>query len=77
MDLVVILGDQLTPDVAALAATAPHEAVVLMAEVGAETEYAWHHKQKLLLVLSAMRQIFLGWRGLTKGGSEPAIAEHA
>ena len=28
-------------------------------------------------VLSALRQIFLGWRALTKGGGEPAVAEHA
>ncbi|KKC31521.1 cryptochrome/photolyase family protein [Devosia psychrophila] len=55
MDLVVILGDQLTLDVTALRASTPETAVVLMAEVGTETSYAWHHKQKLVLVLSAMR----------------------
>lgn len=66
MDLVVILGDQLTPGMTSLRATTPGDAVVLMAEVGAETEYAWHHKQKLVLVLSAMRHFAdelrdLGW----------------
>ncbi|MDB5615338.1 MAG: cryptochrome/photolyase family protein [Devosia sp.] len=67
MDLVVILGDQLTLDVAALRASTTETAVVLMAEVGTETTYAWHHKQKLVLVLSAMRHFAdelrqHGWR---------------
>lgn len=66
MDLVVILGDQLTPDIAALRASNAASAIVLMAEVGTETTYAWHHKQKLVLVLSAMRHFAdelraLGW----------------
>ena len=66
MDLIVILGDQLTPQIAALADSSPDSAVVLMAEVAVETEYAWHHKQKLVLVLSAMRHFatelrVLGW----------------
>ena len=53
--LVVILGDQLSPDIAALKSTRPGDAVVLMAEVAAETRYAWHHRKKIAFVLAAMR----------------------
>jgi len=66
MDIVFLLGDQLTPDFGALKAADKADAIVLMAEVGAEAEYAWHHKQKLVLVISAMRHFAaelraLGW----------------
>jgi len=53
--LVVILGDQLSLDIAALQAAHPGDSIVLMAEVAAETDYAWHHRKKLAFVLSAMR----------------------
>jgi deoxyribodipyrimidine photolyase-related protein len=51
----VILGDQLSPDLSALADIDPAHDVVLMMEVQAETTYVRHHKQKIVLVLSAMR----------------------
>jgi deoxyribodipyrimidine photolyase-related protein len=49
-----ILGDQLTRRIAALDGLAPGD-IVLMAEVEAEARYVRHHKQKIVLVLSAMR----------------------
>ncbi|MFC7689325.1 cryptochrome/photolyase family protein [Paeniroseomonas aquatica] len=51
----VLLGDQLTPGVSALAGLDPAADVVLLAEVMGECAYVPHHKQKLVLVLSAMR----------------------
>ncbi|MGH6714317.1 MAG: cryptochrome/photolyase family protein [Bradyrhizobium sp.] len=54
MRLRLILGDQLTRDVAALRDYCEGD-VVLMAEVAAETTYVKHHKQKIAFVLSAMR----------------------
>lgn len=65
--LVFVLGDQLSPHLSSLRAADPREAVVLMVEVGEETTYAWHHKKKIALVLSAMRHFAgelraLGWK---------------
>lgn len=54
MRLRLVLGDQLTRDVAALRDCSDGD-VVLMAEVAAETTYVKHHKQKIAFVLSAMR----------------------
>jgi deoxyribodipyrimidine photolyase-related protein len=50
-----ILGDHLTRDVAALRDIDRARDVVLMAEAGDETAYVPHHKQKIVLILSAMR----------------------
>jgi deoxyribodipyrimidine photolyase-related protein len=49
-----LLGDHLTRDVAALADLTGDD-VVLMVEVWEETTYVRHHKQKIALILSAMR----------------------
>ncbi|CAA9235403.1 MAG: Deoxyribodipyrimidine photolyase [uncultured Craurococcus sp.] len=51
----LVLGDQLSHDIAALEGIDPGRDVVLMAEVMGECTYVPHHKQKLVLVLSAMR----------------------
>lgn len=51
----LVLGDQLTRDVAALRGLDRATDVVLMVEVLEEATYVRHHKQKLVLVLSAMR----------------------
>jgi len=51
----VILGDQLSPGIAALADLDLERDAVLMAEVRAECTYVKHHAKKLILVLSAMR----------------------
>ena len=54
MNLVYVLGDQLTRDLSALDGLSPAD-IVLMVEVADETTYVRHHKQKIALVLSAMR----------------------
>jgi deoxyribodipyrimidine photolyase-related protein len=51
----VILGDQLSFDISALADLDLGRDTVLMMEVTEENEYVSHHKQKIVLVLSAMR----------------------
>ena len=53
--LVVILGDQLSPEMTSLAAADKGRDVVLMCEVEEETAYVGHHKQKIAFILSAMR----------------------
>ncbi|WP_444462855.1 cryptochrome/photolyase family protein [Rhodobacter capsulatus] len=55
MRLVFILGDQLTRGISSLDGFEPTRDVVLMVEVAAEARYVRHHKQKLVLILSAMR----------------------
>lgn len=50
----LVLGDQLTRDVASLRDYADGD-VVVMAEVAGEATYVKHHKQKIVFVLSAMR----------------------
>ena len=50
----LVLGDQLTREIAALRDYADGD-IVLMAEVADETTYVKHHKQKIAFVFSAMR----------------------
>ena len=51
----LVLGDQLCRTISALRNMEHSRDVVFMAEVHDETTYVRHHKQKLVLVLSAMR----------------------
>lgn len=51
----LILGDQLSRDISSLDGLDPARDIILMAEVGDETTYVKHHKQKIALILSAMR----------------------
>ncbi len=65
--LVLVLGDQLTPGVAALRAADKARDVVVMAEVMGEGTSVPHHPQKIALILAAMRKFALaleaeGWR---------------
>lgn len=53
--LILVLGDQLTPDLSSLRTADQATSVVLMAEVMAEATYVRHHKKKIALVFSAMR----------------------
>lgn len=55
MNLVLVLGDQLSRDLSALDGFEPKRDRVLMVEVAEETTYVPHHKQKLAFILSAMR----------------------
>ncbi|WP_137176295.1 cryptochrome/photolyase family protein [Roseomonas sp. AR75] len=65
-NLRVVLGDQCSDTLSALDGLGPDD-VVLMAEVRAECTYVRHHKQKIALVLSAMRHFAarLRQRGVT------------
>jgi deoxyribodipyrimidine photolyase-related protein len=51
----IVLGDQLSRNVAALEGLDPARDVVLLMEVQEECTYVPHHPQKIVLVLSAMR----------------------
>jgi deoxyribodipyrimidine photolyase-related protein len=51
----IILGDQLSREISSLRGLDPEQDVVLMMEVMGENTYVAHHKQKIVLVLSAMR----------------------
>jgi deoxyribodipyrimidine photolyase-related protein len=53
--LIPILGDQLSMAIPSLSGIDPATSILLMAEVGEEASYAWHHKAKLAFVFSAMR----------------------
>ena len=53
--LIILLGDQLDHDSAALEGFDPAVDAVWMAEVPAEATYAWSHKARLVIFLSAMR----------------------
>lgn len=53
--LVVVFGDQLSPQLTCLSAADRDRDVVLMCEVEEETTYVGHHKQKIAFILSAMR----------------------
>lgn len=54
-NLVVVLGDQLTPTLSSLAAADPARDRVLMAELQDEATYVPHHKKKIAFLFSAMR----------------------
>ncbi len=51
----IVLGDQLTRGLSALDGLDPARDVVLMMECAQETSYVPHHKQKIALILAAMR----------------------
>ncbi len=55
MAIILVLGDQLSPNLSSLAAADRNDDVVLMAEVMAEATYVGHHKKKIALIFSAMR----------------------
>jgi deoxyribodipyrimidine photolyase-related protein len=65
-NLILILGDQLTPGLSSLAASDSRKDRVLMAELDAEATYVRHHKKKIAFLFSAMRHFAeelraLGW----------------
>lgn len=65
--LVLILGDQLTPDIPSLRAANADRDRVLMVEVDSEATHVPHHKKKLAFIFSAMRHFARklqeeGWR---------------
>lgn len=65
--IILILGDQLSTDLASLRHADPQTDIVLMAEVRDEATYAPHHKKKIAFVFSAIRHFAkdleaTGWR---------------
>lgn len=54
-NLILVLGDQLTPTLSSLVAGDPARDRVLMAELHDEATYVRHHKKKIAFVFSAMR----------------------
>jgi deoxyribodipyrimidine photolyase-related protein len=73
-DLRIILGDQLSLDVSALRDLDAERDTVLMMEVHEEGVYVRHHKQKIVLVLSAMRHFARTLRARRGGGGATAAA---
>lgn len=74
--LILILGDQLSRDVAALRAADITRDFVVMAEVMAEGTSVPHHPQKIVLILTAMRKFAdelrgQGWRVLYSNLDDP------
>ncbi|MFN3869060.1 MAG: cryptochrome/photolyase family protein [Hyphomicrobiaceae bacterium] len=66
-NLILVLGDQLSPGLASLRTGDPARDVVLMVEVMEEATYVRHHKKKIAFLFSAMRHFAeelrgLGWR---------------
>lgn len=77
--LVLVLGDQLTPEVAALARADRDRDVVVMAEVMEEASYVPHHPKKIALFFAAMRKFAArleraGWSVLYTRLDDPANA---
>ena len=70
--LVLILGDQLSDDVAALSHADKDRDVVVMAEVGAEATYVPHHPKKIAFLFAAMRKFA---RHLREDGWQVAYSE--
>ncbi len=54
--LILVLGDQLSPDIAALREADKDRDLVVMAEVAAEAEYVPHHPMKIAFLFTAMRK---------------------
>ena len=54
--LVLVLGDQLTPEIAALREADQDRDVVVMAEVAEEASYVPHHPKKIAFLFTAMRK---------------------
>ena len=66
-DLVLILGDQLSPKISSLKAADRERDRILLVEVREEATYVRHHKKKIAFIFSAMRHFAedlatAGWR---------------
>ena len=55
-NLIYILGDQLNLNISSLQNFDKKYDAILMTEIWDETNYVKHHKKKLVLILSAMRE---------------------
>ncbi|OYY72602.1 cryptochrome/photolyase family protein [Sphingomonas sp. 28-63-12] len=54
-EIILILGDQLSPAIACLRTANKATAIILMCELAEETTYVRHHQKKLAFIFSAMR----------------------
>ncbi len=70
MRLGLILGDQLSRQLATLKALDREQDVILMAEVVDEATYVQHHVQKIALLFSAMRHFA---KALKQDGGKSSI----
>ncbi|ERP95977.1 hypothetical protein Q666_05150 [Marinobacter sp. ES-1] len=66
-NLILILGDQLSPRLSALDGADKENDLIVMAEVHSEASYTNHHTKKLVFIFSAMRHFAQelereGWR---------------
>ena len=69
MRLVLILGDQLSLDLASLCAADKEHDIIVMAEVASEATYVRHHPKKIAFIFSSMRKFAAalktdGWKVL-------------
>ncbi|MBS3928113.1 MAG: cryptochrome/photolyase family protein [Sphingomonadales bacterium] len=62
-NIVIVLGDQLSPKVPSLKSTDQSNSVILIAEVRSEATYVKHHKKKIAFLFSAMRHFADELRG--------------
>ncbi len=79
-NLVLILGDQLSPQISSLKAADKAEDIVLMAELRSETGYVKHHKKKIAFLFSAMRHFaeelkVAGWQVDYRRFDDPAACQ--
>jgi len=56
VNLVLVLGDQLSPDLSALKSADKTTDIVVMAEVMGEARYVPHHPKKIALIFASMRK---------------------
>lgn len=62
-NIILLLGDQLSPSISSLEAGDKRHDLVLMAEVATEATYVPHHKKKIAFLFSAMRHFAEELRG--------------
>ncbi len=77
--VILILGDQLSPDIRALREADKDRDVILMAEVGDEASYVPHHPKKIAFLFAAMRKFAVklgqdGWNVRYTKLDDPANA---
>ena len=80
-NLILVLGDQLTLDIAALKKADKSKDYIIMAEVDAEAEYVKHHPKKIAFIFSAMRHFAtrlrtLGWKVLYSEIDDPENSQN-
>ena len=80
-NLLLVLGDQLTLDIAAIKKADKSKDYIIMAEVDAEAEYVKHHPKKIAFIFSAMRHFAtrlrtLGWKVLYSEIDDPENSQN-